>query len=92
MDHTQVIIRPLVTEKSTRLQHSQNTYAFEVHRLANKHQIKDAVEKLYSVKVSDVRTMNRKGKPRRTRYRMTTTGEWKRAVVTLAEDNRIELF
>ena len=92
MDHTSVIIRPLVTEKSTRLQHSQNTYAFEVHREANKHQIKDAVEKLYSVKVTDVRTMNRKGKPRRTRYRMTKTGEWKRAVVTLAEDNRIELF
>ena len=92
MDHTSVIIRPLVTEKSTRLQHSQNTYAFEVHRLANKHQIKDAVEKLYSVKVADVRTMNRKGKPRRTRYRMVKTGEWKRAVVTLAEDNRIELF
>jgi large subunit ribosomal protein L23 len=92
MDHTQVIVRPLVTEKSTRLQHSQNTYAFEVHREANKHQIRDAVEKLYSVKVTDVRTMNRKGKPRRTRYRMTTTGEWKRAVVTLAENNRIELF
>jgi large subunit ribosomal protein L23 len=92
MDHTNVIIRPLVTEKSTRLQHSQNTYAFEVHREANKHQIRDAVEKLYSVKVADVRTMNRKGKPRRTRYRMTTTGEWKRAVVTLAGDSRIELF
>ena len=92
MDHTQVIVRPLVTEKSTRLQHSQNTYAFEVHREANKHQIRDAVEKLYAVKVTDVRTMNRKGKPRRTRYRMTKTGEWKRAVVTLADDNRIELF
>jgi large subunit ribosomal protein L23 len=92
MDHTSVIIRPLVTEKSTRLQHSQNTYAFEVHREANKHQIKDAVEKLYSVKVADVRTMNRKGKPRRTRYRMTNTGEWKRAVVVLAGDSRIELF
>ena len=92
MDHTQVIVRPLVTEKSTRLQHSQNTYAFEVHRTANKHQIKDAVEKLYSVKVSDVRTMNRKGKPRRSRYKMTTTSDWKKAVVVLEENSRIELF
>jgi large subunit ribosomal protein L23 len=92
MDHTNVIIRPLVTEKSTHQQNVQNSYAFEVNRGANKSQIREAVQKLYNVKVIDVRTLNRKGKPRRSRYRMTRTNNWKRAVVVLAEDNRIDLF
>ncbi len=92
MDNTNVIIKPLVTEKSTHQQHTLNAYSFEVHRDANKQQIRDAVEKLYSVKVIEVRTMHRKGKPRRSRYRMTTTAEWKRAVVVLDENSRIDLF
>ena len=65
MDNINVIIKPLVTEKSTHQQTTRNAYAFQVHPGANKHQIKQAVEKLYNVKVIDVRTMNRKGKPRR---------------------------
>ena len=92
MDNTQVIIKPLVTEKSTRLQHTRNAYAFQVAGSANKHQIKQAVEKLYNVKVADVRTMVRKGKPRRTKTGMTHTSTWKRAVVVLAADSKIELF
>ena len=92
MDHINVIIKPLVTEKSTHQQQTRNAYAFQVHADANKYQIKDAVEKLYHVKVVDVRTMNRKGKPRRTRTKMTTTSDWKRAVVVLDENSRIELF
>jgi large subunit ribosomal protein L23 len=92
MDHTHVIIRPLVTEKTTHQQSTRNVYTFEVNREANKHQIAQAVEHLYNVKVSAVRTINRKGKPRRTRYRMTHTGDWKRAVVALAGEGRIELF
>ena len=92
MDYTNVIIKPLVTEKSTHQQTTRNTYAFEVNPAANKHQIKLAVEKLYNVKVADVRTMNRKGKPRRTKYKVTTASDWKRAIVALAEDSRIELF
>ena len=92
MDNINVIIRPLVTEKATRLQELGNTYAFQVHPDANKHQIKQAVEELYDVRVSDVRTMTRKGKPRRARFPMTRTPDWKRAVVTLHEDSRIELF
>jgi large subunit ribosomal protein L23 len=92
MDNTNVIIRPLITEKSTRQQELLNAYAFQVHPRANKHQIKQAIESLYSVRVVDVRTMNRKGKPRRSRYRLTTTSEWKRAVVTLDGNSRIELF
>jgi large subunit ribosomal protein L23 len=92
MDNVNVIIRPLVTEKSTRQQNVANAYAFEVSIAANKHQIKDAVEKLYSVKVVGVRTMNRKGKPRRSRHRMTKTSDWKRAVVVLDANSRIDLF
>jgi large subunit ribosomal protein L23 len=92
MDSTNVIIRPLVTEKSTRQQETRNSYAFQVHKNANKPQIREAVEKLYSVKVVDVRTMNRKGKPRRSKYKMTKTADWKRAIVVLDENSRIDLF
>ncbi len=91
MEATTVIIRPLITEKSARQQHSQNTYSFEVHPDALKKDIKEAVEKLYSVKVADVRTLVRKGKPRRTRYRVVQTKTWKRAIVRL-QDSRIDLF
>ena len=92
MDNTNVIIKPLITEKSTHQQTTRNAYAFQVHAGANKQQIKEAVEKIYEVKVVDVRTMNRKGKPRRSRYKMTTTSDWKKAVVVLDENSRIELF
>lgn len=92
MDNTNVIIKPLVTEKSTHQQHTRNAYAFKVHRDANKPQIKKAVEDIYNVKVAEVRTMNRKGKPRRSRTKATTTSAWKKAVVVLKEDSRIELF
>jgi large subunit ribosomal protein L23 len=92
MDPINVIIRPLVTEKSTHQQTTRNAYTFEVNRDANKVQIAQAVRSLYNVKVQEVRTMNRKGKPRRAKYRMTKTSDWKRAVVVLAEDSRIEIF
>ena len=52
----------------------------------------EAVEAIYNVKVVDVRTMNRKGKPRRTKFKMTHGSDWKRAVVVLAEDSKIDLF
>ena len=61
-------------------------------RHANKPTIKQAVEKLYDVKVVDVRTMTRRGKPRRTRKGETTTSDFKRAIVTLDENSKIELF
>jgi len=92
MDYTNIIIRPLVTEKSTHQQNTRNTYAFQVDPRADKTQIKAAVEKLYDVKVVDVRTMNRKGKARRTKIGYKTGGDWKRAIVALAENSRIELF
>jgi len=92
MEITNVIIKPLITEKSTHLQNTRNAYAFQVNPVANKQQIKQAVEKIYEVKVVDVRTMNRKGKPRRSRLKMAHTSDWKRAVVVLDENSRIELF
>ena len=92
MDNTNVIIKPLITEKSTHQQTTRNAYAFEVNKDANKLQIKAAVEKLYSVKVVDVRTMTRKGKRRRSRQALVKTTDWKRAIVVLAEDSRIDLF
>ena len=92
MDTNAVIIKPLITEKSTHQQNTRNSYAFQVHTGANKHQIKDAIERQYNVKVVDVRTMNRKGKPRRSRYKISTTSDWKKAVVVLDENSRIELF
>jgi large subunit ribosomal protein L23 len=92
MDTNTVIIKPLITEKSTHQQNTRNAYAFQVHAGANKQQIKQAVEQIYEVKVRDVRTMNRKGKPRRTRTGYAKTSGWKRAVVVLDENSRIELF
>lgn len=92
MDNINVIIKPLITEKSTHQQGTANAYAFQVHKDANKHQIKTAVEKLYSVTVLDVRTMTRKGKPRRTKTGVAHKSNSKRAVVVLDENSKIELF
>ena len=91
-DNYNIIVRPLVTEKGTHQSQAMNAYAFEVAAAANKAQIKQAVEKIYNVKVVDVRTATRKGKPRRTGYTWGTTSHWKKAVVVLHPDNRIDLF
>ncbi len=87
-----MIVRPLITEKGTHQSQTRNAYAFQVHPIANKTQIKQAVEKLYDVKVVDVRTANRKGKPRRRGWIVGTTSHWKKAVVVLHEDHHIDLF
>jgi len=87
-----VVVRPLVTEKGTFQASALNAYAFEVAPDANKTQIKQAIEKIYDVKVVQVRTATRKGKPRRTGYRWGTTRHWKKAVVVLHPDHHIDLF
>ena len=92
MEFTDVIIKPLITEKSTHQANVRNTYAFHVHSKADKTEIKGAVEKLYNVKVTDVRTLVRKGKARRTKTGYVDNTNVKRAIVVLAEDNKIELF
>jgi len=87
-----VVVRPLVTEKGTHQSESLNAYAFAVAPKANKTQIKQAIEKIYNVKVTEVRTANRKGKPRRTGRSWGKTSHWKKAVVVLHPDHRIDLF
>ena len=88
----QVIKRPLVTEKGMHASERLNAYSFEVHPQATKHDIKRAVEELWDVRVDEVRTQNRKGKPRRHRMALGRTRNWKKAVVKLHDEDRIAFF
>jgi large subunit ribosomal protein L23 len=90
-DHN-IIIRPLITEQGMHFANTRNAYSFEVNKKANKIQIRNAVERLYSVKVLGVRTANVKGKPRRRGRHYGVTRSWKKAVVVLGEDYHIDLF
>jgi large subunit ribosomal protein L23 len=89
----EVILRPIVTEKSTLLS-GLNKYIFEVVREANKSQIREAVQKAFNVTVLDVQTMNVKGERRRMgrNRRLIQTSSWKKAVVTLQDGDKIEVF
>ena len=88
-----IIKRVLLTEKGTRLSEEQNKYLFRVTKDANKVEIKRAVEELFNVRVMAVNTMRRKGKKKRQRTaQFGTTASWKRAVVTLHEDDSINLI
>jgi large subunit ribosomal protein L23 len=97
MAHQDILRRPLITEKNTRLM-EQGQYSFEVARDANKIQIREAVEQAFDVKVVSVNVMNVRGKTRRRarrRGRMGSVGHtpaWKKAIVTLADGDSIELF
>ena len=87
----QVILRPIVTEKGFFNSNQRNTYTFEVNKLASKEQIKKAVEELFEVKVVNVTTQNRQGKLRRTRRSVGRTKSWKKAMVTLDPESRIDI-
>jgi large subunit ribosomal protein L23 len=87
-----VILSPIVSEKTYQLIEDGNTYTFEVDRRANKEEIRDAVQQIFDVKVVRVNTMNRKGKRTRFGYRRGKRKDTKRALVTLAEGNEIDLF
>jgi large subunit ribosomal protein L23 len=91
MNAYQIIIRPLITEKNTNLM-TLNKYCFQVAQTANKQEIKQAIEEVFSVSVVNVHTMNVRGKLRRRGQKLGYTSDWKKAIVTLAEGNRIELF
>jgi large subunit ribosomal protein L23 len=88
----QVVIRPLITEKATHLSERHNAYTFEVNPLATKTEIKESIETLFNVKVADVRIQNRRGKPRRYRLKMGRMRNWKKAIVALHEDYRIDFY
>jgi large subunit ribosomal protein L23 len=91
MDIYQIIKGPLITEKGTILKEMHNQYVFVVDRRANKAQIKEAVERIFKVKVAKVRTQNIKGKPTRFRQYWSRRPHWKKAIVTLKEGS-IEIF
>lgn len=86
-----IIIRPVVSERSFDLM-SQNKYTFEVAKQAPKEEIAAAVEKLFGVHVLKVNTINVKPKTKRVRYVAGQTRSWKKAIVTVAEGDSIELF
>lgn len=92
MDDHDIVIKPLITEQTTHFANKKNVYSFEVNNKANKIQIKGAVERLYGVKVTDVRTANRKGKPKKRGRFMGKRSDWKKAVVVLDEQHHIDLF
>ena len=103
MDIYHIIKRPLVTEKGTHqaarsfpatgtMPARSGSFAFEVHPDASKPMIKDAIEKIYGVKVLAVRTANRIGKSRRVRASRGSTRSWKKAVVCLDANSHIDLF
>jgi len=92
MDDYNVIIRPLITEQGMHFANVKGAYSFEVNRRANKAQIKNAVEKIYNVKVQRVRTANYKGKHRRRGRAVGRTASWKKAVVFLGPEFHIDLF
>jgi large subunit ribosomal protein L23 len=88
----QVLLRPIITEKATMLT-GENKYAFEVDRRVNKLQIKEAVEAAFDVHVTAVNVMNVKGKRRRVGRRSAgKSPDWKKAIVTLAEGDKIQVF
>ena len=91
LEARQIIIRPIISEKSYRMI-EQNRYTFDVAKTASKIEIAKAVEEIFDVKVLKVNTMNVNGKPRRVRFALGKTRDWKKAVVTLKEGDSIELF
>ncbi|WP_431944483.1 50S ribosomal protein L23 [Actinacidiphila sp. bgisy167] len=90
-DHRDILVKPVVSEKSYALL-DENKYTFVVDPRANKTQIKQAVEAVFSVKVTGVNTINRQGKRKRTRTGFGKRANTKRAIVTLAEGDRIDIF
>ena len=88
----QVLHRPMITEKATFAAERYNAYTFQVNPLATKTEIKNAVETLFNVKVVDVRTVNRSGKKRRYKNRVGLTSGYKKAVVELSDEHRIDFY
>ena len=86
-----IVIRPVVSEKSY-AGLDRNTYTFLVDKRANKTEIKEAIQEIWNVQVTSVRTLNRKGKTKRRRFTVGKRADEKRAIVTLVEGDKIEIF
>lgn len=91
-DPRNIIVRPVVTERSSELAEDRGTYTFIVNRDSNKIEIKHAVETLFGVKVKNVRTANYQGKWRRVGTAVGRKAAYKKAVVTLAEGEQIDVY
>lgn len=91
MDYTDIILAPVLTEKSTYLR-EEGKYIFKVNPIATKIQIKEAVRRLFNVKVLSCNVINVKGKPKRLRYKLGKTSSYKKAVVKLAKGETINIF
>ncbi|MFM8413369.1 MAG: 50S ribosomal protein L23 [Planctomycetota bacterium] len=92
LEPAHVILRPLVTEKGMHRANRNNAYSFEVAMEATKADVRRAVEELFNVKVEKVAIQNRRGKVRRGRMRKIVTKPWKKAIVTLSAESKINLF
>lgn len=88
----EILIRPLITEETSILQAEQNKYTFAVHTAATKIDIRKAVETMFDVSVSNVRTMNCIGKDRRVGRSIGRRPDWKKAIVKLSEGETIDMF
>ena len=88
----EIVIRPLITEKTLRIAERTNAYTFQVRPTANKVQIRDAIERIFSVRVVAVRTQNCLGKFRRVGRYTGATSNWKKAVVKVKEGDSIEFY
>ena len=91
-DLSKVIKRPMITEQGSMMREMHNQYIFKVAPEANKLEIRQAVEHFFGVKVTQVRTMNYRGKIKRMGRHSGKRADWKKAVVTLAKDDSIDLF
>lgn len=91
MDVNDIIIRPVITEKATELA-KQNKYVFRVHKKANKDMIEKAINSIFGVTPLKVNVMIVRGKRKRVRYNYGYTASWKKAIVTLKEGDKIEVF
>ncbi len=92
MNIADILLRPLVTEKSMGLSEAHNQVAFEVHPAANKIQVRQAIETLFEVKVTGVRVLNMTGKEKRFGVRLGRRKNWKKAIVHLAEGESLDVF
>jgi large subunit ribosomal protein L23 len=92
MNAGQILIRPLITERSMTLRDDQNKYAFKVHVQATKPEIRKAVEELFEVKVVSVSTMNMLGKNKRLGRFFGRRSSWKKAIVTVASGQTIDIY
>ncbi len=91
-DLRDVVVAPIITEKSMQQMEENNAYTFQVDPAANKIEIREAIEDIFNVKVEKVNTMNYRGKRRRLGYDEGKRPDWKKAVVRLADGDSIELF